>query len=73
MNEHVCDWEYRYIKVKPRCRICHKYMDISEMLRRLNATERMSAKVAREVMEWTTAQHVLDILKAYANILEGAA
>ena len=67
MTEHVCEWEYRYIADKPRCRICLEYMGTGEMLRRLNATERLDIG---EIKKWVTAQHILDMLQDYADMLE---
>ena len=57
------EWEYRYMAARPRCRICLKYMHISGVEARLNATERLSAEDAK------TAAKDLNVAKQMNNLL----
>jgi len=91
MDEHVHEWvehfaiEYgdkfvvkeRYIA---KCKHCPEHMTISEGIRRINATERVSAEMARQCVDlfgtevsviYKPIVKLLDSLRAYADILEG--
>jgi len=83
MTEHVCVWA-RTLGGSIRCAVCGDSMTQKEELRRLNATERLSAKVARrnavilrlnadKLSYGEQTQGYADSvdLFAYADILEG--
>jgi hypothetical protein len=72
MTEHVHEWQ---TYVAPNgdyhadCFHCSERLDVHEINRRLNATERLSAEMAREAVH-ARPLHALALL-AYADIREG--
>ena len=92
MTEHVCDfsWLSGYSKEQKAhisgimC-ICGRQLSIEDAMRRVNATERLSAKRARTASSYAKsammpkmdrennpiAGKVYDALRAYADTLEG--
>ena len=73
MTEHVHEWEWKYLGSLPRCKIqgCGKYMNDQEVVRCLNATERLSVKHARYYAKETRMLALRKYLNGYADILEG--
>ena len=75
MTEHTKEWA-RTLGGTIRCAVCGERMSQTEELRRINATERLTAEDARTATKSIHLTHqgrwkVHDALKAYANILEG--
>ena len=76
MNEHVHEWVwiYRVGGAGPRyigCSQCGEPMNSDEQMRRINATEALSAENARYFAEHTVMIALHGYLLDYANILEG--
>ena len=80
MAEHVHEWELSFHGMGQafRCECkdpqCRKKLDYKEAETRINATERLSAKIARDVWSVTDLPNLLTLeraaLRAYADILE---
>ena len=75
MTEHVCVWA-RTLGGSIRCAVCGDSMTQKEELRRLNATERLSAEDAHMLYHAAPQRsdedyRRKDALFDYANILEG--
>ena len=75
MAEHVHEWGvwHEGMEWGTGCKECFEGMDDNELERRLNATERLSAEVARDCGEagGIYKKENRDALQAYADILEG--
>ena len=65
MGEHVHEWR-QWVGVGYRCNHCPKQMNEMQAIRRLNATEKLSAKRAMDIAEGDRP----DELWAYATALE---
>ena len=65
-------WEWRYFGTTPRCRECGERMTYYGVERRLNATERLSVKMARTIgAQGVETTEQWGALRAYADTLEG--
>jgi len=87
MTEHVHKWRFYRAswsyETMARCTVkgCNESLDGDEVTRRLNATERLSAELATEILGFLIRKLGLvgylgttvyqDALRDYANILEG--
>ena len=74
MTEHVHSFYpvYTGITWELECLNCPARITLGTANARLNATERLSAEVARDMMaDYTEGYLPYDILKDYINILEG--
>ena len=89
MTEHVHEWKltvghsnckachYSSIEGVACCEICNESIGPTEIERRLNATERLSAEDARQGTEFLSRVRnsrgygFANALRAYADILEG--
>ena len=76
-DDHVCKWSITvHFDDDFKCLGCKNIMDIEEVKRRLNATEVLSAEVARECQHYTSHMGAYSVghalaLDRYADILEG--
>ena len=83
MTEHVCEWKpdiYEKAYLGARCD-CGETMSEVDVTARINATDRLSAELATEILGFLIRKLGLagylgttvyqDALKAYADILEG--
>ena len=76
MTEHVCEWVLRdnhavCLARNEKGNRCYAVLLGPEIISRLNATERLSAKDARFYGELSGITLIRDAMQAYANILEG--